>query len=276
MLTTQKIEKAASDWVRRFLPSRSAIFVLLALKILWASLFGILILIGIIVTKLIWTHEFPIYRYDALVLWAVGLQVAFLLFKLETWDEAKVILLFHITGTLMEYFKVNAGSWSYPEPGYLKILNVPLFTGFMYASVGSFIARSIRLFDMQFFEYPRFVLTVILAVAIYVNFFAHHFLPDIRLVLFAATLVLFFRTKIKFTLYDNVLSAPMLVGVVLSALFLWIAENVGTRTGTWEYPGQGLFELVSLSKMGSWYLLIFVSFVTVTLVSRDALVERKR
>ena len=36
--------------------------------------------------------------------------------------------------------------------------------------------------------------------------------------------------------------------------------------------GQGDgFELVGLSKMGSWYLLLYVSFVTVTLVSREAL-----
>ncbi|MCP3972163.1 MAG: DUF817 domain-containing protein, partial [Rhodobacteraceae bacterium] len=48
--------------------------------------------------------------------------------------------------------------------------------------------------------------------------------------------------------------------------------NVGTRTGTWIYPGQGLLDWVSLSKIGSWYLLIFVSFTTVTLVYRDTLV----
>ena len=52
-------------------------------------------------------------------------------------------------------------------------------------------------------------------------------------------------------------------------MFLWVAENIGTRTSTWIYPGQG-FDLVSLSKMGSWYLLIFVSFTTVTAVYRDA------
>lgn len=65
------------------------------------------------------------------------------------------------------------------------------------ASVGSYIARVIRLFDTSFAPYPPYWTTMILAGAIYVNFFAHHFVPDIRLVLFAATLVLFLRTRIR-------------------------------------------------------------------------------
>jgi len=32
---------------------------------------------------------------------------------------------------------------------------VPLFTGFMCGSVGSFIARAIRVFDMRFSDYPK-------------------------------------------------------------------------------------------------------------------------
>ena len=33
----------------------------------------------------------------------------FLAAKLETWAEARVIVLFHLTGTAMEWFKVGAG-----------------------------------------------------------------------------------------------------------------------------------------------------------------------
>ncbi len=98
----------------------------------------------------------------------------------------------------MEWFKVHAGSWRYPEPGMFKIFDVPLFSGFMYASVGSYMARVIRIFDMRFAPYPPFWTTVLLAAAIFINFFSHHFLPDIRLDLFAATLVLFARTRISF------------------------------------------------------------------------------
>jgi len=46
-------------------------------------------------------------------------------------------------------------------------------------------------------------------------------------------------------------------------------KKTGTRTNTWLYPSQTEWHWVSLSKMGAWYLLIFVSFVTVSLVHRD-------
>ena len=44
--------------------------------------------------------------------------------------------------------------------------NVPLFSGFMYASVGSYIARVIRIFDMRFAPYPPFWATVLLLVIV--------------------------------------------------------------------------------------------------------------
>ena len=274
--STQQIEKAVGEWTRGHLPVWLSEFVVFALKMAWASLFGGLILIGIIVTKAIWTDAIPLYRYDFLALYAIGLQVLFLWMRLETWDEARVIILFHVTGTCMEMFKVDAGSWAYPEAGYLKALDVPVFTGFMYASVGSFIARAIRLFEMRFDPYPPFWVTLTLAVAIYVNFFAHHFVADIRLVLFGATILLFVRTRVFFKIGDNTYWMPMVVAAFLASFFIWVAENIGTRTGTWTYPGQGMLEFVSLSKLGSWYLLLYVSFVTVTLVFRDSLVMRQR
>jgi uncharacterized membrane protein YoaT (DUF817 family) len=61
---------------------------------------------------------------------------------------------------------------------------------------------------------------------------------------------------------------PLVVAALLTAFFLWIAENVGTLTGTWLYPGQKGWQLVSLAKLGSWYLLLYLSFVLVTLVHR--------
>lgn len=45
--------------------------------------------------------------------------------------------------------------------------NVPLFSGFMYAAVGSYIARSWRTMNLSFSHYPSRMLTVLLAVAIY-------------------------------------------------------------------------------------------------------------
>ena len=268
---TRTLEHRMGDWARARLPFAVAEFTLFILKQGWACLFGGLLLAAILVTKAIWQPDWPLHRYDALFLFAIATQVVFLWTKLETWEEARVILLFHLTGTAMEWFKVHAGSWAYPEPGIFKLMGVPLFSGFMYAAVGSYMARVIRVFDMAFAPYPRFPLTVLLAAAIYVNFFAHHFLPDIRMVLFVATVALYWRTRIWFRIHDRHWWMPLPVAAVMSALALWIAENVGTATGTWIYSGQLPGEMVSLAKLGSWYLLLYVAFVTVTLVTRRAL-----
>ena len=268
---TRSLEHRMGDWARARLPFAVAELVMFVLKQGWACLFGGLLLAAILLTKAVWQLDWPLHRYDALFLFAIAIQAIFLWTKLETWEEARVILLFHFTGTAMEWFKVDAGSWAYPEPGIFKLMGVPLFSGFMYAAVGSYMARVIRVFDMQFAPYPRFPLTVALAVAIYVNFFAHHFLPDVRIVLFFATVALYRRTRIWFRIHDRHWWMPLPVAAFLSALALWVAENVGTATGTWIYSGQIKGELVSFAKLGSWYLLLYFAFVTVTLVSRSAL-----
>ncbi len=259
------------DAVRGRLPPVPAELTLFILKQGWACLFGGLLLITIIATKLVWNPAWPIHRYDALFVAAIATQAIFLRYRLETWEEARVILLFHLTGTAMEWFKVSAGSWTYPEPGLFVILNVPLFSGFMYAAVGSYMARVIRIFDMAFAPYPPFWMTVLLAAAIYVNFFAHHFVPDIRLGLFAATVILYARTKVWFRIDQTDRWMPLPLAALMSSLALWLAENVGTATGTWLYSGQLPGQTVSFAKLGSWYLLLYVAFVTVTLVSRRAL-----
>jgi uncharacterized membrane protein YoaT (DUF817 family) len=66
------------------------------------------------------------------------------------------------------------------------------------------------------------------------------------------------------------------VAGVLAALAPWAAENVGTATGTWLYSGQRPDHWVSFAKLGSWYLLMYVAFVTVSLVSRRALYPKGR
>ena len=272
--TTPRIERALGDWARSRLPYVLAEFIMFVLKQGWACLFGGLLLAAIIVSKAVWQADWPLQRYDALFLFAIATQAAFLWLKLETWEEARVILLFHATGTAMEWFKVGVGSWAYPEPALFKLLGVPLFSGFMYASVGSYMARVIRIFDMRFAPYPPLGLTFLLAAAIYVNFFAHHFLPDIRLALFAATLLLYGRTRIWFRISARNWWMPLPLAALLSSLALWLAENIGTATGTWLYTGQHPAHWVSFAKLGSWYLLLYVAFVTVTLVSRSALSRR--
>jgi uncharacterized membrane protein YoaT (DUF817 family) len=103
-----------------------------------------------------------------------------LLLRMETVREAQIVFVFHVIGTVMELFKTNVGSWVYPEPSLFHIGAVPLFSGFMYASIGSYLARVTRIFDLRYSRYPDRRLTAVLAVLIYVNFFSHHYLPDIR------------------------------------------------------------------------------------------------
>lgn len=85
---------------------------------------------------------------------------------METIAEAKVILAYHLVGTLMELHKTSLGSWLYPEASLFHIAGVPLFSGFMYAAVGSYLARVWRLFDFRFARHPRRALTGLLAGAI--------------------------------------------------------------------------------------------------------------
>ena len=271
--STRLLERRLGDATRRALPRPVAEFVMFVLKQAWACLFGALMLGGIILSDMIWDDAWAFKRYDGLVIYAISLQALFLIFKLETITEARIILLFHLTGTVMEIFKISVGSWAYPELGVLKILGVPLFSGFMYASVGSYMARVIRIFNMRFAPYPPFWMTFILGAAIYLNFFTHHYIVDIRVLLFAATLLLFTRTRVWFRVAEHDYWMPLPLAALLTSFFLWIAENVGTGTGTWIYAGSDGISLVSFAKMGSWYVLLYVSFVTVTLVARDALIK---
>jgi len=78
--------------------------------------------------------------------------------------------------------------------------------------------------------------------------------------------VIFWRVRIYFTVDRVARWMPFLLAALLTGLFLWIAENIGTWTGTWLYPSQKVWHWVSFGKLGSWYLLLVISFVVVTLV----------
>ena len=239
------------------------------MKQAWACLFGGLLLLLILATKLWWPADALLARYDFLFVAAIVIQLALLATKLETLDEAKVILIFHIVGTAMEIFKTGAGSWRYPEDSLIRLGGVPLFSGFMYSAVGSYLSRIWRILDMRFTGYPPLSWTLALCLAAYVNFFAHHFIWDLRYVLFAVTGAIFARTWVYFTPHTTQRRMPLLVGFGLVTLFIWIAENVGTLGQIWVYPYQDkAWQIVSLAKFGSWFLLMIISFVLVSLVHK--------
>ncbi|MEM7295692.1 MAG: DUF817 family protein [Pseudomonadota bacterium] len=109
MTRTADLERRLGDWMRARLPLPVSELVMFGIKQGWACLFGGLMLLGLIISDAIWRDAWVLHRYDALLIYAVALQFLFLFLGLETFEEAKVIALFHLTGTVMEVFKVSQG-----------------------------------------------------------------------------------------------------------------------------------------------------------------------
>jgi uncharacterized membrane protein YoaT (DUF817 family) len=234
----------------------------------WACLFAGVLLGFILLTKIGYPPWMPIARYDFLLLVAVTTQVALLALKFERIEEAKVILIFHVVATVMELFKTAKGSWVYPDANVIRIAGVPLFSGFLYSAVGSYIARCWRLFDFRFSNYPDARWTWLLALLIYVNFFTHHYIIDARWALFAMAAAIYGRTMIHFTVDRVPRRMPLLLGFFLVSLFIWLAENIGSFSAVWLYPHQlRTWSPVTWGKLGSWFLLMIISFVLVSLVN---------
>ena len=239
-------------------------FVRFGVKQGWACLFGGIMLALILTTHAIYPAHAPVARYDVLFVAALLVQLVMLWAGLETVEEAKVIAIFHVIGTLMEIHKTSIGAWIYPGASLFHIGGVPLFTGFMYAAVGSYLARVWRLFDFRFARHPSLTSVSIVAVAIYINFLTDDRGLDARWALIAIVGVLFARTRIYFKIWRCHRYMPLLVGFALVALFIWFAENIGTFTGTWLYPRQmAHWSIVPASKLTSWFLLMIVSYALV-------------
>lgn len=251
-------------------------FWLFGLKQAWACLFAGILLFFILLTQ-IWYPFESLYRYDFLFIVAILIQILLLAFRLETPREALVIVVFHLVATGMEVFKTSPGinSWHYPGNAVLAIGNVPLFAGFMYSAVGSYIARIWRIFDFRFTAYPPLVATALLALLVYINFFSHHYIYDIRWWLVAFSLLLFGQVWIGFRIAEKYRHMPLVLGFTLVALFIWIAENLATYARVWIYPSQsGEWVMVGWQKIIAWYLLMLISFVLVSLVNRPQLHDR--
>ncbi|MEO5568790.1 MAG: DUF817 domain-containing protein [Gemmatimonadaceae bacterium] len=210
---------------------------------------------------------FGIPRYDLLLLIAIAIQAAMVFTRLETVDELKAISLFHVIGFALEVFKTSSAikSWSYPDFAYTKIFGVPLFSGFMYAAVGSYIIQAWRLFDLRIRHHPPYWMAAIVAVLIYANFFTHHFIGDYRWYLAAAALGLYARTTVIFRPLDRERTMPLVLSFILIGFFIWLAENISTFFGIWRYPEQlGAWTAVHFGKWSSWSLLVIM---TITIVA---------
>ncbi|AYG02607.1 DUF817 domain-containing protein [Gryllotalpicola protaetiae] len=243
-------------------------FLVFGAKQAWACVFGFLMLALILTLKVAAPAGIgPVAHNDLVTIGAVLIQLGMVLFGLETLRELRVIVLFHVVGTVMELFKTGIGAWLYPGPGILHIGAVPLYSGFMYAAVGSYLVRVYRLFDLRFVRYPWRWLTAAIAGAIYLNFFTHHWIVDLRWVLLAAVLAAFGPCVMHFRVFRRGVRMPLVLAFGLVAVFIWIGENLATFGGAWAYPDQlAGWHPVTPAKIVSWFLLMIISVVLVAWV----------
>jgi uncharacterized membrane protein YoaT (DUF817 family) len=209
---------------------------------------------------------FGVPRYDLLLIIALAIQGWMVWARLESIDELKAITLFHVVGFVLEVFKTSRGiqSWSYTDFAYSKLFGVPLFSGFMYAAVGSYMIQAWRLLDLRVRHHPPYWMAWVVAGVIYANFFTHHFIGDYRWYIAACALGLYARTVVIFRPLDRDRRMPLLISFVLIGFFLWLAENISTFFSIWRYPHQlGAWSTVHLGKWSSWSLLVIMTFTIV-------------
>ncbi|TDV55022.1 DUF817 domain-containing protein [Actinophytocola oryzae] len=222
--------------------------------------FAVAVFGGLAVSKVV---PLPVARYDALLVYCVAVTLVFRLVRWETTVEMLVIAGFHVFGLLFELVKVPLGSWAYPEPALTKILGVPLYSGFLYAAVGSYVVAAWRLFDLRVSGY-RAVPTAAVAFAVYVNLITHHWLPDLRWPLAGLLVAVTWGTTVHFTVGAHRYRMPLAVSFALIGFFLWLAENIATFFGAWRYPHQlEAWRLVDPAKFGAWAMLVSLTFVLV-------------
>jgi uncharacterized membrane protein YoaT (DUF817 family) len=241
-------------------------FWIFGLKEARACIFAGSFFVILALSKLVHVPGLP--RYDFILIAALLIQAGLVFFKIETWDEVKVLSLFHLFGLFLEIFKTQPwiGSWSYPEFGYVKAFGVPLYSGFMYAAVASYLCQAWRIFDLKFTNYPKPWIAALLAAGIYLNFFTHHlhYVPDLRWPLTILVFWLFRKTWVVFTVIQEPRRMPLALSFFLIGFFIWVAENMGTLGGAWVYPNQHHgWKLVGFGKIHSWSLLVILSFVIV-------------
>ena len=212
---------------------------------------------------------FGLYRYDAILLATLLLQAILLLTRVETIDELKVICIFHVFGFALEVFKIqpSIASWAYPEAGASKLFGAPLYAGFMYAAVASYMMQAWRLFDLKLIGSPHPWLSGSLAAAVYLNFFSHHLpgVADFRWWIAAGLVFAYRHTWVYFTPRNFRLKMPMVLAFVLIGFFVWVAENMASFLGAWIYPHQQSgWAMVHFGKFGAWTLLVVLTFVIVS------------
>ncbi len=223
-----------------------------------AASFGIFLIILCLISHS-WKGAWGMSRLDWLFMAAALYQVHLLHQGFERRDEALLVLVFHALAMGMEIFKVRHGCWVYPGAGVLSISGVPLFTGFMYSAVGSWLCRSWRLHRVSFTTLPTKPLLLTLGLLAYGNFILQHFGRDCRWLILGLAIAVLHPVRCCFD--GRPARLPLAPLLLAAATLIWLAENLCTFTGVWFYPSQlGAWQAVSLSKIPAWFLLLVLTF----------------
>src|SRR5215218_647773 len=174
-------------------------------------LFAVLFFLGLALVRIL---PLPIDPADALLTWCLAVTLVLWLTGWETGREVAVIFGFHLVGLALELFKVRQGSWSYPDTGVAAIGGVPLYSGFMYAAVGSYVCQAWRRLDLRITGYRPWA-TACMAALVYLNFFTSHVTVDVRVVLALGLLVVTRGTWVHFTVGRSRYAMPLAASFVL-------------------------------------------------------------
>ncbi len=119
-------------------------FLCFGLKQLVGISFGLCLVIGFLFTV---GND---YRYDILFIYALVIQVLLYKVGFESKRDILVVTICYLIGLSMELIEVSINhSWAYTCNDIFYIASVPIFTGFMYASVGSYMAKEFKLLKLK-------------------------------------------------------------------------------------------------------------------------------
>ena len=205
-------------------------------------------------------------RYDFLFLGAIAIQIVLVAVRLENWREVAVLSLFHLIGMGLELFKTSPSirSWSYPEPAFFHLKTVPLYSGFMYASVASYIMQSWRLMQVEAHRIPTLSLGGWTVRRNLRELFYQSLHPRSALASCGLRAGALPPHAGPFHRDPHRRRMPLALSFLLIGFFIWVAENIATYFGAWQYPHQKRqWAIVGPTKISSWMLLVIISFIIV-------------
>ena len=255
-------------------------FLLFGFKQGWACLFGALMLALLIAHAPASIRPMPwLPRYDFLVLAALAIQLGMLGFRLETWDEAKVILALprrrHDHGGVQDRARlvalsggrrISGSAGCRSSPASCMPRSAPTSRGSGGSSrSGSAIIPPLWLPDLAGARHLRELLRPSLATG-------------------TRAICCSRRPRRSSGARRSGSSPSAATGACTScsASCWWRCSSGSPRISAlcrqaWRYPNQRHgWEMVPLAKLGSWYLLMIISFVLVALVRRPEPMDEVR